>query len=73
MHPMDASGQLTLCLFRYLQILDGKENYPCVVDAQDQVISFPPITNSEKTKVTLDCRETMLVSVTVTLQLMQSL
>ncbi|KAJ8264962.1 hypothetical protein COCON_G00140610 [Conger conger] len=38
-------------LHKYLQILDGKENYPCVVDAQDQVISFPPITNSEKTKM----------------------
>ncbi|XP_036388296.1 leucine-rich repeat-containing protein 47 [Megalops cyprinoides] len=38
-------------LHKYLQLLDGKENYPCVVDAQDHVISFPPITNSEKTKM----------------------
>ncbi|XP_043919507.1 leucine-rich repeat-containing protein 47 [Protopterus annectens] len=38
-------------LHKYLQLLDGKENYPCVVDADGDVISFPPITNSDKTKV----------------------
>lgn len=38
-------------LGRYLQLLDGKDNYPCLVDAEGVVISFPPITNSEKTKV----------------------
>lgn len=38
-------------LHRYLHLLDGKENYPCLVDAEGDVISFPPITNSEKTKV----------------------
>uniref|UniRef100_A0A8D0H212 Leucine rich repeat containing 47 n=1 Tax=Sphenodon punctatus TaxID=8508 RepID=A0A8D0H212_SPHPU len=39
-------------LHRYLQLLDGKENYPCLVDAEGVVISFPPITNSERTKIT---------------------
>lgn len=38
-------------VYRYLQILQGKELYPCLVDAEGHVISFPPITNSEKTKV----------------------
>ncbi|ERE82736.1 centrosomal protein [Cricetulus griseus] len=38
-------------LHRYLHLLDGKENYPCLVDAEGDVISFPPITNSEKTKI----------------------
>ncbi|XP_061456692.1 leucine-rich repeat-containing protein 47 [Rhineura floridana] len=38
-------------LHKYLQLLDGKENYPCLVDAEGAVISFPPITNSEKTKL----------------------
>ncbi|XP_031519724.1 leucine-rich repeat-containing protein 47 isoform X3 [Papio anubis] len=38
-------------LHRYLHLLDGNENYPCLVDADGDVISFPPITNSEKTKV----------------------
>ncbi|KAL8198598.1 UNVERIFIED_CONTAM: hypothetical protein K2H54_017259 [Gekko kuhli] len=38
-------------LHRYLQLLNGKENYPCLIDAEGAVISFPPITNSEKTKL----------------------
>lgn len=38
-------------LHKYLQLLDGKENYPCLVDAENEVISFPPITNSDKTKI----------------------
>ncbi|XP_006871805.1 PREDICTED: leucine-rich repeat-containing protein 47 [Chrysochloris asiatica] len=38
-------------LHRYLHLLDGKDNYPCLVDADGDVISFPPITNSEKTKI----------------------
>lgn len=40
-----------MCSTRYLHLLDGKEHYPCLVDADGDVISFPPITNSEKTKV----------------------
>lgn len=36
---------------RYLHLLDGKDSYPCLVDADGDVISFPPITNGEKTKV----------------------
>lgn len=40
-------------LCRYLQILQGKALYPCLVDAEGHVISFPPITNSEKTKVSV--------------------
>ncbi|KAM9686999.1 leucine-rich repeat-containing protein 47 isoform 1-T1 [Trichechus inunguis] len=38
-------------LHRYLHLLDGKDNYPCLVDADGDVISFPPITNSDKTKI----------------------
>ncbi|XP_037540256.1 leucine-rich repeat-containing protein 47 isoform X2 [Nematolebias whitei] len=37
-------------LHKYLQLLEGKSFYPCLVDAEGDVISFPPITNSEKTK-----------------------
>lgn len=45
---------LRLCAStRYLHLLDGKEHYPCLVDADGDVISFPPVTNSEKTKVGL--------------------
>ncbi|XP_066546666.1 leucine-rich repeat-containing protein 47 [Amia ocellicauda] len=38
-------------LHKYLHLLDGKENFPCLVDAEDHIISFPPITNSDKTKM----------------------
>ncbi|KAM6241024.1 leucine-rich repeat-containing protein 47 [Porphyrio hochstetteri] len=47
-------------LHKYLQLLDGKDNYPCLVDAEGVVISFPPITNSEKTKVRKDTRDLFL-------------
>ncbi|XP_018602163.2 leucine-rich repeat-containing protein 47 [Scleropages formosus] len=47
-------------LHKYLQLLDGKENYPCLVDAEDHVISFPPITNSEKTKMRKTTSELLL-------------
>ncbi|NWR75862.1 LRC47 protein, partial [Centropus unirufus] len=47
-------------LHRYLQLLDGKDHYPCLVDAEGIVISFPPITNSEKTKIKKDTRDLFL-------------
>ncbi|NWI67682.1 LRC47 protein, partial [Todus mexicanus] len=47
-------------LHRYLQLLDGKDNYPCLVDAEGVVISFPPITNSEKTKIRKETRDLFL-------------
>ncbi|KAG2458860.1 leucine-rich repeat-containing protein 47 [Polypterus senegalus] len=50
-------------LHKYLHLLDGKENFPCVIDAEGHVISFPPITNSDKTKLTKSTKE-ILVEVT---------
>ncbi|KAF2979927.1 hypothetical protein EK904_013793, partial [Melospiza melodia maxima] len=47
-------------LHRYLQLLDGKDSYPCLVDAEGAVISFPPITNSEKTKIRKETRDLFL-------------
>ncbi|KFU95420.1 Leucine-rich repeat-containing protein 47, partial [Chaetura pelagica] len=47
-------------LHKYLRLLDGKDNYPCLVDAEGVVISFPPITNSEKTKIKKDTRDLFL-------------
>ncbi|KAM5140718.1 leucine-rich repeat-containing protein 47 [Mantella aurantiaca] len=47
-------------LHRYLHLLDGKENFPCLVDAENAVISFPPITNSEKTKITKSTQALLL-------------
>ncbi|KAL5017258.1 hypothetical protein ScPMuIL_006847 [Solemya velum] len=39
---------------RYLDLLKDKVQYPCLLDADGHVISFPPITNSDKTKITKD-------------------
>ncbi|XP_061760804.1 leucine-rich repeat-containing protein 47 [Nerophis ophidion] len=47
-------------LHKYLQLLQGKAAYPCLVDAEGHVISFPPITNSEKTKIKRTTQELFL-------------
>uniref|UniRef100_A0A672ZAL2 Leucine rich repeat containing 47 n=1 Tax=Sphaeramia orbicularis TaxID=375764 RepID=A0A672ZAL2_9TELE len=47
-------------LHKYLQLLQGKDLYPCLVDAEGHVISFPPITNSEKTKIRKTTKELFL-------------
>ncbi|XP_058498825.1 leucine-rich repeat-containing protein 47 [Solea solea] len=47
-------------LHKYLQLLQGKTLYPCLVDAEGHVISFPPITNSEKTKIKKTTKELFL-------------
>ncbi|XP_053546384.1 leucine-rich repeat-containing protein 47 [Bombina bombina] len=56
-------------LHKYLHLLDGKENYPCLIDAENIVISFPPITNSEKTKIRKTTQNLLLeVTSSVSLQ-----
>ncbi|XP_054464640.1 leucine-rich repeat-containing protein 47 [Anoplopoma fimbria] len=47
-------------LHKYLQLLQGKAMYPCLVDAEGHVISFPPITNSERTKIKKTTKELFL-------------
>lgn len=39
-------------IHKYLYLLEGKKMYPCLM-ADEDVISFPPITNSDVTKVRL--------------------
>ncbi len=36
----------------YSFILEGKERYPMIIDSKGEAISFPPIINAEKTRVT---------------------
>ncbi|RLI70875.1 phenylalanine--tRNA ligase subunit beta [Archaeoglobales archaeon] len=36
----------------YRFILEGKDRFPMIVDSKDEAISFPPIINAEKTRVT---------------------
>ncbi|XP_072305447.1 leucine-rich repeat-containing protein 47 [Eucyclogobius newberryi] len=50
-------------LHKYLQLLDGQPLYPCLTDADGRVVSFPPITNSEHTKISKTTSE-LFVEVT---------
>ncbi|KAJ8676424.1 hypothetical protein QAD02_012211 [Eretmocerus hayati] len=50
-------------IHKYLYLLEGKAVYPCLLDSKEQVISFPPITNSDITKMSADTK-TMFVEVT---------
>lgn len=38
-------------IHKYLYLLEGQKIYPCLLNSNKEVISFPPITNSEITKV----------------------
>ncbi|KAL3858083.1 hypothetical protein ACJMK2_012697 [Sinanodonta woodiana] len=48
---------------KYLDLLADKVQYPCLINGNGQVISFPPITNSEKTKIS---KETTAILIEVT-------
>ncbi|RUS86868.1 hypothetical protein EGW08_005347 [Elysia chlorotica] len=55
-------------IHKYLDLLKGKNLLPCLKDAENDIISFPPITNCEKSRI---CKETkdILVEVTSTVSL----
>ncbi|XP_076453331.1 leucine-rich repeat-containing protein 47-like [Babylonia areolata] len=53
---------------KYLELLKDKEEFPCLLDAQGHAISFPPLTNSDKTKISKDTRH-ILVEVTSSVSL----
>lgn len=38
-------------LYRFLHLVESWEQWPCLKDAEGAVISLPPITNSDSTKV----------------------
>ena len=50
-------------IHKYLYLLEGKPMFPCLLDASEQVISFPPITNSDVTKMSVNT-DTMLIEIT---------
>ncbi|XP_011692981.1 PREDICTED: leucine-rich repeat-containing protein 47-like [Wasmannia auropunctata] len=50
-------------IHKYLYMLEGKALFPCLLDESQQVISFPPITNSDVTKMSATT-QAMLVEVT---------
>lgn len=49
----------------YGHILDGFDRYPLIVDAENRVLSFPPIINGELTRVNDDTRD-LFIDVTGT-------
>ncbi len=49
----------------YRQLLDGKDLYPIILDARNEVLSFPPIINGRLTTVTTDTRN-LFIDVTGT-------
>nr|KAG5693032.1 hypothetical protein BaRGS_005656 [Batillaria attramentaria] len=55
-------------IHKYLDLLKDKEEFPCLLDAEGHVISFPPITNSDKTKISKETRS-VLVEVTSSVSL----
>jgi len=52
-------------LSRYLHIIRDSPVYPIIYDANDQVLSMPPIINSEHSKITLNTRN-IFIDVTAT-------
>lgn len=50
-------------IHKYLELLADKTLYPCLVDRDGDVISFPPITNSDRTKISKDTTD-ILVEIT---------
>lgn len=53
---------------QYLNLLKNKEVYACLVDSAGTVISFPPITNGEPTKISEETTD-ILVEVTSSVKL----
>jgi len=45
---------------KFLPILKPFEKYPVFYDQDRQVLSLPPIINSEKTKITLDTKNVFI-------------
>ncbi|XP_033747381.1 leucine-rich repeat-containing protein 47-like [Pecten maximus] len=55
-------------IHQYLDLLKDKVQYPCLLDGEGDVISFPPITNSDKTKISKETTE-LFIEVTSSMSL----
>ena len=47
-------------IHKYLYLLKGKTHYPVVVDGSGSVITLPPLTNAEQTKISTTTRDVLL-------------
>ncbi|KRT82787.1 hypothetical protein AMK59_3514 [Oryctes borbonicus] len=54
-------------IHKYLYLLEGKKMYPCLM-ADEEVISFPPITNSDVTKISIETTSMFLEVTSATSQ-----
>ena len=71
--PLDSTKKMTLEEIlkehpkgiEYSWILKNSSRYPIILDKSGEVVSFPPIINAEKTRVTLNTRD-LLIEVTGT-------
>lgn len=52
-------------IHKYLYLLKGKTHFPAVMDGENTVITLPPLTNAEFTKITPETRD-VLIEVTGT-------
>lgn len=52
-------------IHKYLYLLKGKTHFPAVMDGENTVITLPPLTNAEFTKITTETRD-VLIEVTGT-------
>lgn len=49
-------------------MLEGKSVYPCLINSDGKVISFPPITNSELTRMSFESTQMMVEATSSTSQ-----
>lgn len=47
-------------IHKYLYLLKGKTHYPVVQDGEDTVITLPPLTNAEHTKITTETKDVLI-------------
>jgi len=58
-------GQSEKHLAKYLPIIRDSPVYPIIYDSKDQVLSMPPIINSDHSKITLNTKN-VFIDVTAT-------
>ena len=50
-HRKQQKSNSNLGLYKYLDLVSGWTEYPCLIDAKDNVLSVPPLTNGDISKV----------------------
>ncbi|KAL3270608.1 hypothetical protein HHI36_021142 [Cryptolaemus montrouzieri] len=47
-------------IHKYLYLIEGRPEYPCLLNSKGEVVSFPPITNSDISKIEVNSTEIFL-------------